>query len=71
MGKMMIVDDDGNTEEYDRFIAVGVKEDGGQETFIEDEGLAAGDVHGLIMSLVKIAAELVDALTPKEEEGNE
>ncbi len=66
MGKMTIVDDDGTIEEFDQFIALGVK-DGQVTRFIEDEGLSSQDYAQLLVGGVKLLGEIGDLLIPDRE----
>ena len=58
MGKMIIVDDEGNQEEFNHFIAVGIKEGGEVANFIEDGGLADEPRVGLLRSGLRVLGVL-------------
>lgn len=63
MGKMIIVDDDGKTEEFNQFIAVGVAEDK-VERMIEDGGMEYQTVLACMAAMAKLLGEMAEAIMP-------
>ena len=64
MGKMTIVDDDGTSEEFKQFIAVGVGEDGQISRMVEDEGMEYQTVLACMIAMAKLLGEMAEALLP-------
>ncbi|KKM94728.1 hypothetical protein LCGC14_1195400 [marine sediment metagenome] len=58
MGKMVIVDDEGNQEEFNHFIAVGIKEGGEIANFVEDGGLPDEPKLALLLQGVRLLGVL-------------
>ena len=75
MGKMVIVDDDGKSEEFKQFFAVGVGEDGKITRMIEDEGIEYQVVLACMIAMTKLLGEMAEAImpdaVPKEESQDE
>ena len=69
MGKMIIVDDEGNQEEFNHFIAVGIQEGGGIVNFVEDGGLSDEPKVGLLRSGLRVLGVLEAELGQGPEEG--
>lgn len=68
MAKMTIVDDDGKTDTFDHFIAVGYNEKEQVSRMIEDEGLAPQDQLVLMLEGIKLLSEIAQAIQPDKEE---
>jgi len=66
VGKMTITDDDGTTEEFKQFIAVGVGKDGQIERMVEDEGMEYQTVLRCMVSMAKLLEELAEAIMPDQ-----
>ncbi len=66
MGKMIIVDDDGMTEEFNQFMAVGVKEDGHIMRMVEDKGIESQTGLGCMLAMTKILGEMAEAILPDQ-----
>ena len=64
MGKLIVVDDEGNQEEFNHFIAVAVSLEGKVVNFVEDEGLDDDPKMGLLLSGLRalgvMAGEIVE-----------
>jgi len=71
MGKLIVIDDEGNQEEFSQFIAVGIQEGGVAINFIEDEGLGGNEKMALLLSGLAVLSELGAALVGSEPEGKE
>lgn len=70
MGKLIVIDDEGNQEEFSQFIAVGIQE-GAAMNFIEDEGMGGNEKMALLLSGLAVLSELGAALAGSEPEGKE
>jgi len=64
LGKMTITDDDGKTEEFNQFIAVGVGEDGQVARMVEDEGMEYQTVLTCMIAMTKLLGEMAEAIMP-------
>jgi len=62
VAKMTITDDDGTTEEFNQFIAVGVGEGGQIERMVEDEGMEYQTVLRCMVSMAKLLGEMAEAI---------
>jgi len=71
MGKMIIVDDDGTTEEFNQFIAVGVGKDGRISRMVENEGMEYETCKTCLIAMAKLSGELAEAIMPDEGGGND
>lgn len=68
MGKLIVVDDEGNQEEFHHFLAVGIQEGGAAINFIEDEGLGGNEKMALLLSGLAALSDLGAALVGSESE---
>lgn len=66
MGKMIIVDDDGTTEEFKQFIAVGVGEDGQISRMVENEGMEYETCKTCLIAMAKLLGEMAEAILPDQ-----
>ncbi|MBA7653926.1 hypothetical protein ES703_61791 [subsurface metagenome] len=66
MGKMIIVDDEGTTEEFNQFMAVGVKENGQIMRMVEDEGIEYQASLGCMLAMTKLLGEMAEAIMPDQ-----
>lgn len=62
MGKLIVVDDEGNQEEFNHFLAVGINEAGEIVDFVEDEGLGDQPKLGLLLRGVRVLGVLESEL---------
>lgn len=66
MGKMTITDDEGKTEEFNQFIAVGVGKDGQVARMVENEGMDYQDAKTCMIAMAKLLGEMAEAIMPDE-----
>jgi len=71
MGKLIVIDDEGNQEEFSQFIGVGIQEEGAAVNFIEDEGLGGREKMALLLSGLAALSDLGASLVESEPEGKE
>lgn len=66
MAKMTVVDDNGDTFEFTKFVAVGVMENGQIMRMIEDEGQTPANLLSVMMELGKLISEIAQLIQPDE-----
>ena len=68
MGKMTIVDDDGTTYTFDRFVAVGIGQEDQLMRMVEDQNLSSNLMLAVLLELAKLMAEVAQAIQPDREQ---
>lgn len=65
--KMTVIDDEGKSNDFSKFLAIGVQEDGGIFRAIEDENLNSQEALGVMLEGVEVLGEIASGLMVSRE----